>query len=124
MGPRANAGFSERTDTESPFGHALAAVRTGADAVEEARRLYARLTESERLDLLDGDEDFWPGFIGMITEGYNVRPYVHGAIERVGVPGLRFTDGPRGVVMGHSTAFPVSIARGATWDPSLEEEVG
>jgi beta-glucosidase len=27
-------------------------------------------------------------------------------------------------VIGRSTAFPVSIARGATWDPELEEQVG
>jgi beta-glucosidase len=30
-----------------------------------------------------------------------------------------------GIVMGyHSTAFPVSIARGSSWDPELEERVG
>ncbi len=30
----------------------------------------------------------------------------------------------RGVVMGHATAFPVPMARGATFDPDLEERVG
>lgn len=47
-----------------------------------------------------------------------------GRIERLGIPGLLFSDGPRGVVMGKSTAFPVSMARGATWDVALEERVG
>ena len=47
-----------------------------------------------------------------------------GRLERLGIPGLLFSDGPRGVVMGHSTAFPVSMARGATWDRDLEERVG
>ena len=108
----------------SPFSAALDAVRAGADPLEAARGLHAQLTEDERLHLLDGDEDFWPGFTEMITEGYNLRPYVHGAVDRLGIPGLRFSDGPRGVVMGRSTAFPVSMARGATWDPELEERVG
>nr|WP_254071182.1 MULTISPECIES: glycoside hydrolase family 3 N-terminal domain-containing protein [unclassified Rathayibacter] len=47
-----------------------------------------------------------------------------GEVARLGIPGLRFSDGPRGVVMGESTAFPVSMARGATWNLALEEEVG
>jgi beta-glucosidase len=45
-------------------------------------------------------------------------------LPRIGFPGVQFTDGPRGVVVEGSTAFPVSMARGATWDPELEEEVG
>ncbi|RKS79961.1 beta-glucosidase [Motilibacter peucedani] len=103
---------------------AVAAVRAGASPVEQARALYAQLTPDERLGLLDGDEDFWPGMQEMIEQGYNLRPYVHGAVARLGIPGLRFSDGPRGVVMGRSTAFPVSMARGATWDVELEERIG
>lgn len=53
----------------------------------------------------------------MLTDGYNRRPYVHGAVERLKIPGFRFTDGPRGVVMGGATCFPVSMARGATVSP-------
>ena len=49
---------------------------------------------------------------------------MHGAVARLGIPGLRFGDGPRGVVLGRSTAFPVAMARGATWDPALEERIG
>src|SRR5665648_856085 len=47
-----------------------------------------------------------------------------GAVARLGIPGLQFVDGPRGGVVGRSTAFPVSMARGATWDVDLEERVG
>jgi beta-glucosidase len=45
---------------------------------------------------------------------------------RLGIPGFRMVDGPRGVSRstGHATAFPVGMARGATWDPALEERVG
>ena len=106
------------------FARAVAAVRTGAGVADEAAQLYEQLTDDERLWLLDGDEEFWPGLIGFSTEGYNVRPIVHGAIDRLGIPGTRFVDGPRGCVAGAGTAFPVSMARGATWDVELEERVG
>jgi beta-glucosidase len=45
-------------------------------------------------------------------------------VSRLGIPGTRFVDGPRGCVAGNATAFPVSMARGATWDVDLEERVG
>jgi beta-glucosidase len=108
----------------SSYDKSVAEVRSGADAEKVAAGLYAQLTGAERLDLLDGDQDFWPGIQEMIEEGYNLRPIVHGAVARLGIPGLRFSDGPRGVVMGRSTAFPVSMARGATWDVNLEERIG
>src|SRR5581483_5152421 len=46
--------------------------------------------------------------------------------ERLGIPGFRMCDGPRGVsgLTGHTTAFPVAAARAATFDPELEREVG
>jgi beta-glucosidase len=106
------------------FARAVDAVRAGSPADGEAQRLYDMLHEHERLGLLDGDMPFWPAIRSMITEGYNRRPYVHGAVERLGIPGTRFVDGPRGCVAGHGTAFPVAMARGATWDVALEEAIG
>ncbi len=43
-----------------------------------------------------------------------------------GIPGFRMVDGPRGAheATGPATAFPVGIARGATFSPALEAEVG
>jgi len=55
---------------------------------------------------------------------YNHRPYPAGENERLGIPPVLFTDGPRGVTVGKNTCFPVSMMRGATWDPELEERVG
>jgi beta-glucosidase len=56
---------------------------------------------------------------------YNFIPYYAGEDLELEIPGVKFTDGPTGVVMSyHSTAFPVSIARGSTWDTELEERVG
>jgi len=59
-----------------------------------------------------------------MSRRYNEIPYTAGAIPRLGISGIRFTDGPRGVVLGASTAFPVAMARGATFDPELEERIG
>lgn len=109
---------------ERAFDRSVAAVRAGATPASEAKKLYDQLSEDERLGLLDGDTPFWEGIAAMMTEGYNHRPYVHGAVDRLGIPGTRFVDGPRGCVAGRGTAFPVSMARGATWDTALEEKVG
>jgi beta-glucosidase len=108
----------------SAFAAALAAVRAGDKSADEAAdELFEQLTERERRWLLDGDTPVWPGLLSMVKQ-YNVEPIVAGAVERLGIPGIRFTDGPRGVVMGASTCFPVPIARAATFDVTLEEEVG
>lgn len=46
--------------------------------------------------------------------------------DRVGIPSFAMADGPRGVSAGTgpATAFPVGMARGATFDAALEERVG
>ena len=106
------------------FEQSVLAVRGGADVADEAGRLYDQLTEEERLSLLDGDTPFWQGMAEMLETGYNTTPYVHGEVARLGIPGTRFVDGPRGCVSANGTAFPVSMARGATWDTDLEERVG
>ena len=59
-----------------------------------------------------------------VLEHYNVKPYPTMPIERLGLPNVRFVDGPRGVVAGSATCFPVSMARGATFDRDLEESIG
>lgn len=105
------------------FDEAVLAVRGGKLTETEALdRLLAQLTERELLWLLDGDTPAWQ----MIRLPKIIRsaPVVSGAIPRIGYPGIRFTDGPRGVTVGQATAFPVSMARAATWDPDLEERVG
>lgn len=100
------------------------AIRKGKPISTAVGDLLDALTNQERLSLLDGDERFWPGLTSIFTDRYNRVPYVMGEIKRLGIPGIRFTDGPRGIVMGAATAFPVSMARGATWDIDLERRVG
>jgi len=90
-----------------------------------ARELLSALTLDEKLGLMDGDTPFWPGLAEMMAPGgYASRPWVAGAVPRLGIPGIRFVDGPRGIIMKGATTFPVSMARGASWDPDLEERIG
>jgi beta-glucosidase len=119
------AGQPVTSDDPALFDRAVEAVRGGGAAEQEAASIYGRLTDDERLGLLDGDMPFWPGLKSMMGgAGYNRHPSDHGAVPRLGIPGTRFVDGPRGCVAGHGTAFPVSMARGATWDVELEERIG
>lgn len=108
----------------STFADAQAAVARGEDPLLVARALTATLTEDERLWCLDGDAPTWAGLTFLGRGGYHQAPFVAAQIGRVGLPGIAFADGPRGCVVGNATAFPVSMARGATWDPDLEEQVG
>lgn len=106
------------------FDDARAAVTAGAPVAEAARALVAVLTPEERLWCLDGDAPTWAGLKFLNHDGYHKALFRAGVVERVGLPGIGFSDGPRGAVMGNATCFPVSMARGATWDPALEERVG
>ncbi|SFR91613.1 beta-glucosidase [Microbacterium sp. cf046] len=111
------------TTTVQTFDEAVAAVRAGVLERDEAtEQLISGLSDDELLGLLDGDIPVrsMTKLPGMIKAGAIGAAQV----ESIGFPGVQFTDGPRGVVIDGSTAFPVSIARAATWDPDLEREVG
>ena len=76
--------------------------------------LLAQMTTEEKVAMVTGG-DMWH------TRG----------VERLGVPRLKVTDGPNGargdglLGTGSSTAcIPSGAALGATWDPSLVEELG
>lgn len=93
-------------------------------AHDAAVQLVSRLTTAEKLDCLDGDLDAWPGLFAMMSGSYHRRTFPAAVVERLGIPGIQFSDGPRGCVIGIKTAFPVSMARGATFDPELEQRIG
>jgi len=106
------------------FDDARAAVAAGSSPDEAARAVVATMTPAERLWCLDGDAPTWGGFAFLAEDGYHKAPFLAAEVPRVGLPGVAFCDGPRGAVVGNATCFPVSMARGATWDPDLEERVG
>ena len=109
---------------QTPFEAAAQRVAAGADPAQEAAALVAAMTADEQRWCLDGDHPFWAGLTDMGQGGYHRRVFPAARVERLGIDGLAFSDGPRGVVIGPATAFPVSMARGATWDLDLEERIG
>src|SRR5512145_3557685 len=89
-----------------------------------ARELLGQLTLDEKVKMMCGDLSFWQGLYQMLAVGYATQPWIAGAVPRLGIPGVRFAEGPRGVMLAGSTTFPVSMGRGATFDPGLEERIG
>ncbi len=109
----------------TPFEQAADRVTAGTTtARDEASALVARLTIDEKLWCLDGDLEAWPGLFDMMQGGYHAHTFPAAVVERLGIPGLHFSDGPRGCVIGPKTCFPVSMARAASWDVDLERRIG
>lgn len=106
------------------FEDAVRMVQDGQTLERATHALLNVMTQEERLSLLDGDEPFWKGLRGILFDRYNREAFVMGAVPRLKIAGIRFTDGPRGIVMHSSTCFPVSMARGASWDITLEQRIG
>ena len=90
-----------------------------------ARDLRDWLSLEEKISLMHGLLPIWRGLAEMTApNGYSSRVWPAGEIARLGIPGVRFSDGPRGIILDGATTFPVSMARGATFDTDLEERVG
>ncbi len=90
-----------------------------ASAMDQLRR-------EEKMALLEGATPFWSGMADIaLRDASHRHPWPCGVLPRLGLKGLHFVDGPRGVVLeGGATTFPVPMARGASWDPDLEERIG
>ena len=83
-------------------------------AERDIEALLDAMTLEEQVSLLAG-ADFWTTV----------------AIPRLGIPAIKVSDGPNGARGGGSlvggvkaASFPVGIAIGASWNPSLVEEIG
>ena len=109
-------GWKYRPSLPQTFLHARYASEQELDVLLES------LSLDDKLRITTGEPYTIKGFLGL-NFWYNEEPFVAGEIPARGLPGIRFADGPRGAVIYHSTCFPVAMARGATWDPALEEEV-
>jgi beta-glucosidase len=90
---------------------------------EKAQALLDQMTLKEKVWMLNGNWDPM-GSYEKYQNMYNPVPIETNGCPRLGVSPIAFSDGPRGVVMGHSTCFPVSMARGASFDPDLEKRIG
>lgn len=93
---------------------------------EKAKKIVEQMTLEEKVYLMSGNYTLEQMMTDLKDSHYNEIPYEAGGNERFGVPPLKFVDGPRGAVTGtgETTCFPVSMARGATFDKDLEERVG
>ena len=90
---------------------------------EKAKEILSIMKLEEKLNQMVADLTISEGGQKM-QERYNAEPIPAGVDKLLGIPGVLFSDGPRGVVIGSSTCFPVSMARGASWDLDLEEKIG
>ncbi len=96
---------------------------TDGDIAERAEELMSRMTLKEKVYLLNGVWDIVRNQL-KYRNAYNPVPIKTKGNRRLGIAPIAFTDGPRGVVMGRSTCFPVSMARGASFDRELERRIG
>jgi beta-glucosidase len=96
---------------------------TRSQIEQQANATLQRMTPKEKVWLLNGNWDMLANQI-KYKNAYNPVPIATNGLKRLGIPPIKFTDGPRGVVMGRSTCFPVSMARGASFDRALEKRVG
>jgi beta-glucosidase len=82
------------------------------------------VTLKERVGCMSGG-NFLPAImvdVFILHHPYRV-PYPNRPVKHFGIPAMAFSDGPRGVDTGHSTCFPVAMARGASFDRELEERI-
>lgn len=89
----------------------------------KAREIVSKMTFNEKIKVKSGSMGLKEQ-IGMARNGYNCTPWCTSPVKRLGVPDMRFCDGPRGVLPSTSTCFPAAMARGASFDPDLEARVG
>jgi beta-glucosidase len=104
-------------DLAPEVGLSLSQITARVDAIIDSATL------EEKVAMMSGK-----GFFKQFAESgrlWGAQPYRAGSgVERLNVPALYFTDGPRGVARGQSTCFPVTMARGATFDVDLEQRIG
>jgi beta-glucosidase len=80
------------------------------ERAERVDGVFARLAQPEKIQLMSGGSSFGTA-----------------ALPRVGVPALRFADGPNGVRSNDdepATVFPTGVAVAATWNPDLAGKMG
>ena len=89
----------------------------------KAEALLAKMSLKEKVFLISGN---WAMLRDSIKykRTYNPVPIESNGCKRLKIKPVAFTDGPRGVVMGNSTCFPVSMARAASFDRELEQQIG
>jgi beta-glucosidase len=107
--------------------------KTEEDLGTLTHELIGKMSLDEKIEQLYGQEMSQVMYLvgnGML---FGRTPQVYaGGNERLGIPRFAFSDGPRGVRANKArtsgdkagvTSFPVSMARGASWDVDLERQI-
>lgn len=79
---------------------------------EKAEGLLKKMSLKDKVMFLSGNWQMIRDSI-LYKRTYNPVPIKSHGSRRLKINPIAFTDGPRGVVMGNSTCFPVSMARAA-----------
>ena len=99
---------------------AACSTSTSSSVVDVERRvdeLLSQMTLEEKVAQMAGS-----GAIALAEGGLL---WIAPGVERLGVPPFSMSDGPRGVTAAvGGTTFPVGMARGASWEPEVEERIG
>lgn len=93
-------------------------------SIKLAQALVSKMSVKEKVYLQSGHWSVVQDLIKSKGRVYNAYAINGGGCKRLGVPSIRFSDGPRGVVMGKSTCFPTATVRAAAFDSDLEREIG
>jgi beta-glucosidase len=92
-----------------------------ADSI--AGKILSQLTLKEKLNEIRGNGV--TAFGASLLFSNSVKPVKAGGVKRFHIAPTVFVDGPRGVSFAKgATAFPVTMARGASWDADLEYKIG
>src|SRR5215472_17937207 len=101
-----------------PFGSLETRERLTGEQIDGiARSPLAQLTLDEKIDMMSGGRDFFEGMLHFGSGGYKRLPVTTvGQIPRLGIAGLRFTDGPRGSCrVRNDLGGPPGPAGGGFW---------
>ena len=82
-------------------------------SIKLAQALVSKMSVKEKVYLQSGHWSVVQDLIKSKGRVYNAYAINGGGCKRLGVPSIRFSDGPRGVVMGKSTCFPTATVRAA-----------
>lgn len=90
---------------------------------DELRSLVSQMTVAEEVGMMHGYGD--PPAATSPVPSVNGEAGGIAGVPRLGIPPLRFTDGPAGIRLAHvETAMPASVGLTATWDRSAANEYG
>jgi beta-glucosidase len=105
------------------FNKEATCILSRSDVEQTAALILEQMTLKEKVWMLNGNWDMLSNQLKH-KNPYNPLPIATNGCKRLGISPIKFADGPRGVVVGKSTCFPVSMARGASFDRRLEKQVG